>query len=63
MFTEEPLPAGSPLWNLENVIVSPHMSGDAKGTEADLVGQFVDNLLRFTRGDPLVNVVDKDKGY
>lgn len=63
VFADEPLAADSPLWRLDNVIVSPHMSGDATGTHAELVAQFTDNLQRFVRGEPLLNVVDKRRGY
>lgn len=63
VFTEEPLPEDSPLWDLDNLIVSPHMSGDVAESVPELVSQFVDNLRRFVRGEPLKNIVDKEKGY
>ncbi|MBI2238271.1 MAG: D-2-hydroxyacid dehydrogenase, partial [Actinobacteria bacterium] len=63
VFEEEPLPAGSPLWRMPNVIVSPHMSGDFAGWERAVVEVFVDNLGRWVRGEPLRNVVDKRLGY
>lgn len=63
VFTQEPLPEASPLWNLDNLLVSPHMSGDVAGSDAALVAQFNDNLRRFVRGEPLMNIVDKKKGY
>lgn len=63
VFAEEPLPRSSPLWGLDNLIVSPHMSGDVDGSHAALISQFADNLRRFLRGEPLENVVDKQKGY
>ena len=63
VFEEEPLPATSPLWDLPNVIVSPHMSGDFAGWREALVELFVDNLRRYLGGEPLRNVVDKDRGY
>lgn len=63
VFAEEPLPADSPFWEMENVIVSPHMSGDVYESVNDLVDQFVENLGRFRRGEPLNNVVDKSRGY
>lgn len=63
VFAEEPLPAESRLWTLDNVIVSPHMSGDVFGSERALVDQFVANLRRFVNGEPLHNVVDKQRGY
>jgi phosphoglycerate dehydrogenase-like enzyme len=63
VFEEEPLPAESPLWDMENVIVCPHMSGDVEGWEADFAAVFYDNLHRYLRGEPLRNVVDKRLGF
>ncbi|MGH3388830.1 MAG: D-2-hydroxyacid dehydrogenase, partial [Actinomadura sp.] len=59
----EPLAESSPLWDLPNVIVSPHMSGDAIGWREELVELFTDNLARYRRGDALRNIVDKRLGY
>jgi phosphoglycerate dehydrogenase-like enzyme len=63
VFQDEPLPDASPLWDLPNVIVSPHMSGDFAGWREALVELFVDNLRRYLAGEPLLNVVDKERGY
>ena len=63
VFEEEPLPADSPLWDMENVIVCPHMSGDVTGWDADFAAVFYDNLRRWLQGDPLRNVVDKRLGF
>jgi len=63
VFADEPLPESSPLWAMENVIVSPHMSGDVVGWRAELVALFHDNLTRYLDGRPLRNVVDKRRGY
>ena len=63
VFEVEPLPADSPLWAMENVLISPHMSGDVVGWKDMLVELFVDNLARFTGGRELRNVVDKERGY
>lgn len=63
VFTTEPLPAGSPLWDLPNVIVSPHMSGDFRGWDKALTGLFLEQLTRYRAGRPLANVVDKTLGY
>ncbi|GAA4690203.1 D-2-hydroxyacid dehydrogenase [Pseudonocardia yuanmonensis] len=63
VFETEPLPADSPLWDMENVIVSPHMSGDVVGWRGMLMDQFLDNLDRYRAGEPLHNVVDKRLGY
>ena len=63
VFEQEPLPKDSALWALPNVIVSPHMSGDFYGWEEAIVEIFLENLERFSRGQPLLNVVDKRLGY
>jgi len=63
VFADEPLPASSPLWDMPNMLVSPHMSGDVVGWRAALVDLFADNLARYTDGRPLRNVVDKRLGY
>jgi phosphoglycerate dehydrogenase-like enzyme len=63
VFDKEPLPAESPLWGLPNVIVSPHMSGMAADYEERLAEIFADNLDRYTRGEPLRNLVDLVRGY
>jgi phosphoglycerate dehydrogenase-like enzyme len=63
VFTTEPLPAASPLWDLPNVIVSPHMSGDFRGWDTALTGLFLEQLKRYRAGLPLANVVDKTLGY
>lgn len=63
VFEDEPLPDSSPLWDMANVVVSPHMSGDTVGYFDELVTLFADNFARYRRGEPLVNVVDKQLGY
>lgn len=63
VFEVEPLPAGSPLWTMDGVLVSPHMSGDVVGWKDMLVELFSDNLARFRDGRELRNVVDKERGY
>ena len=63
VFAAEPLPASSPLWELPNVIVSPHMSGDVVGWRDALVDVFAENLARYRDGAELRNVVDKSLGY
>jgi phosphoglycerate dehydrogenase-like enzyme len=60
---KEPLPADSPLWELPNVVISPHLAGSSSQKERRCVEILVDNLGRFGRGEPLVNVVDKQLGY
>jgi phosphoglycerate dehydrogenase-like enzyme len=63
VFEDEPLPVGSPLWSMPNMLVSPHMSGDYVGFEIDMMTVFTDNLQRWRRGEPLHNVVDPAVGY
>lgn len=63
VFATEPLDPKSPLWTMDNVIVSPHMSGEYHGFEKTLVDLFIDNFRRFVRGEPLVNLVDKRLGF
>ena len=63
VFEAEPLPEDSPLWDMENVLVSAHMSGDVVGWREALAEQFVGNALRWLEGQPLRNIVDKEKGY
>lgn len=63
VFETEPLPEDSPLWDMPQVLVSPHMSGDFLGWREALVEAFADNLRRWSAGQPLVNVVDKQRGY
>ena len=63
MFEEEPLPAESPLWELPNVLVSPHVSATTRGfwrRETDLI---VENVRRYLAGERLLNEVDKQAGY
>jgi len=61
--TPEPLPADDPLWDTPNLVISPHMSGDYRGWQADIVTLFDTNLELWLRGEPLRNVIDKHLGY
>ncbi|MEV8044947.1 D-2-hydroxyacid dehydrogenase [Streptomyces griseoluteus] len=63
VFSTEPLPPESPLWDLPGLLVSPHMSGDTVGWRDELGAQFVDLFERWVAGRALVNVVDKKRGY
>ncbi|MEV6764338.1 D-2-hydroxyacid dehydrogenase [Streptomyces sp. NPDC051105] len=63
VFTAEPLPADSPLWDVPGLIVSPHMSGDTIGWRDELSTQFVELYERWAAGRSLLNVVDKKRGY
>ena len=53
---QEPLPPDSPLWDMENVILTPHMSADGEGLAGRAVELFCDNLRRFRAGEPLRNI-------
>ena len=63
VFGEEPLPPQSMLWDAPNLVVGPHMSGDYRGFEDDLLALFLDNLERYRARRPLRNVVDKTLGF
>ncbi|MGH9718755.1 MAG: D-2-hydroxyacid dehydrogenase [Bryobacteraceae bacterium] len=59
----EPLPKGHPLWKFENTIITPHIAGRSDKDEARMWGTIKENIQRFADGKPLLNVVDKQKGY
>ena len=63
VFAEEPPPAGHPLYALDNVIVSPHVSGFLPSYDDRCLELFAENLRRFLAGAPLLNLVDRGKGY
>ena len=57
VFETEPLPAGSPLWTMPNVILTPHASDNIVGWPRRFAELFVDNLDRWRSGEPLLNRV------
>ncbi|MBI1788063.1 MAG: D-2-hydroxyacid dehydrogenase [Acidobacteria bacterium] len=59
----EPLPKGHPLWKFENVIITPHIAGQSDGVQARRMELIKENIARFVSGEPMLNVVDKVKGY
>lgn len=64
VFEEEPLPADHPLWNLDNVIMTPHMAGDTDRYGERAVDIFLENLKHYVNGEPLSrNVIDFSKSY
>ena len=63
VFAQEPPPAGHPLYKVDNVIVSPHVSGFVASYDDDCCTLFVENLRRYLDGAPLLNLVDRAKGY
>ncbi len=62
-FEREPLPRNSPLWDMRNVIVTPHVAGLTPYYLDRLVELFCENLRRFMNREELINVVDKTRGY
>jgi D-2-hydroxyacid dehydrogenase (NADP+) len=62
-FEEEPLPEGSELWGFKNVIITPHVAGQTPFYMERLTRIFCENLNRFIRKQPLMNVVNKTLGY
>ncbi len=60
---KEPLPAESPLWDLENVVISPHYADQVDDWEYRFAVFFMENLERWVAGDALENVVDPERGY
>jgi phosphoglycerate dehydrogenase-like enzyme len=63
VFQKEPLPEDSPLWEMENVILTPHIGGNYPEYTMDVYEQFIPNLERYVRGDPLMNEANKELGY
>jgi phosphoglycerate dehydrogenase-like enzyme len=63
VFNTEPLPAGHPLWHMPNVLLSPHTADRVQGFLDPAFDCFFENMDRFRKGDPLLNVVDKQAGY
>jgi phosphoglycerate dehydrogenase-like enzyme len=63
VFEQEPLPSASPLWALDNALISPHVAGFTPNYDQRAVELFARNLARYLSGDPLLNLVDKTRGY
>ena len=61
VFETEPLPSENELWTLENVIITPHVSGI--NLPEEICDAFVANYKRWIKGEPLVGLVDREKGY
>ena len=59
----EPLAADDPLWQFDNVVITPHVASHAKGSDIRRLEVIAGNIGRFARGEPLTNVVDKAVGY
>jgi phosphoglycerate dehydrogenase-like enzyme len=63
VFAQEPPPAGHPLFRLDNVILSPHVSGFLPSYDDRCAELFAENLRRYLEGAPLLNLVDRVAGY
>lgn len=59
----EPLPADSPLWHLENALITPHISGMSVYYDDRAVELFCENLRRYLNNQPLLNLVQRELGY
>src|SRR3989344_5026511 len=60
---EEPLSQASPLWEMENVVITPHHSGSSEKYMDRAVDVFCENLKAYLKGETLPNQVDKERGY
>jgi phosphoglycerate dehydrogenase-like enzyme len=63
VFAEEPLPPSNPLWEMPNVLVSPHSASTSDRENVRITALFCDNLRRFLNGEPLRNVLNADLLY
>ncbi len=59
----EPLPKGHALWKFDNAIITPHVAGRSDLDRARMLGTIRENIRRFGEDKPLLNMVDKQKGY
>jgi phosphoglycerate dehydrogenase-like enzyme len=59
----EPLPADNPLWDLPNVLISPHSASTVERENERIVDLFIENLRRWLDGRPLINRFDRERGY
>ncbi len=63
VFEQEPIPVGDPIWQLDNVLVSPHCADNTKDWLNDAMRFFLRQYDRFEKGEPLENIVQKHLGY
>lgn len=63
VFEQEPLPAESPLWEMANVMITPHLAGNSPRSHERFMELFCENLRRYVAREALLNVVDKAEGY
>jgi glyoxylate/hydroxypyruvate reductase len=62
-FRQEPLPAGHPFWKTEGILVLPHIGGGHPARDRIVAELFVENLRRWLDREPLLQLVDRSKGY
>jgi phosphoglycerate dehydrogenase-like enzyme len=63
VFEEEPLPESSPLWDVPNLVVTPHVAGFRRDYLERVFEIFAENVHRLEAGEPLRNEIDREKGY
>jgi phosphoglycerate dehydrogenase-like enzyme len=63
VFETEPLPEDSPLWEMENVIITCHYAGATPFYFDRVMEIFLENMRRYQSGEPLINQVNKQRGY
>ena len=63
MLAQEPTPEDNPLWDLPDVIITPHKSAMTDRLVVDALEYYRENIRRFGDGEPLMGLVDKVAGY
>jgi phosphoglycerate dehydrogenase-like enzyme len=63
VFMQEPLPPGSPLWDMPNVVLTPHIAGQRPDYDLQATILFCKNLRRYLKGQKLLNIIDKERGF
>jgi phosphoglycerate dehydrogenase-like enzyme len=63
VFETEPLPPDNPLWDMPNVLLTPHVAGAHERYHERATALFAENLRRYMAGQPLINMVDRARGY
>jgi D-2-hydroxyacid dehydrogenase (NADP+) len=63
VFAQEPLPAESEMWDVPNLIVTPHVAGNFAAYLDRVMGILRENLRRYVAGEAMINVLDKQRGY
>lgn len=63
VFEHEPLPPESPLWEAPNLLITPHIAGNSPRFQERVFDLFSNNLRHYLRGEPLLNVFERERGY